>query len=372
MSTPRDIVKYNLINNVKDLIVNLGVSHKEILNDIHNAVVELGKSLPRIQVLYNSAYGGYGLSNAFMKYIEKYEPELEKHELGKYSKEFRIEAVKHILPFGLEILKQYPFLIHLLVIYNHYNFNTILDNISSIHFNETTLELFYNRKEQLESILTNPTLHGNNKASVNWIDDDSESESDSKYDKVSLYDIAHYKYHSLIGFTKETYEKAIEYITKEIETKLNNNEKYKAKCIECNITEEMFNDIKQVVFNIKKEEEHTRDKYDISFIDAIEKYGIYDNKVWKSQNRYNKNAMQYLLIKSKNYIPQDTDGKHFLDFALSNKYITINTDDYNNIVKAFALECASSRYCSLKIGEVPQYVSWYIGEYDGKESIVFE
>lgn len=37
MSNTVNIVKGNLINNVKDLIVNLGVSHKEIINDIHNA-----------------------------------------------------------------------------------------------------------------------------------------------------------------------------------------------------------------------------------------------------------------------------------------------------------------------------------------------
>lgn len=82
--------------------------------------------------------------------------------------------------------------------------------------------------------------------------------------------------------------------------------------------------------------------------------------------------MKYLLIKSKDCIPQKTKSNHIYDFALSNKYIKINDEDYNNIVKEFALVCASSTYCSLEIGQVPQYVSWYISEYNGLESICFQ
>lgn len=374
MSNTVDIVKGHLINNVKDLIVNLGVSHREIINDIHNAVIELGNELPKTQVLYNGVYGGYGLSKAFLDYVAKHDPELDQNDLGEYSKEFRIEAVKHIVPFGLEVLHKYPFLKDLLVIYHHYNFNTILNNISSTHYNEKTLQAFYKRKKELENILSIPALHGNKTVRSNWFDnEDSNSENDKTYEdnKLSLYDIAHYTYITLGGYTKETYEKAIEYINKEIETKLKYNEDYKSKCLECNITEEMFNDIKQVVYDIKKEEEYTKKKYDISFIDAINKYGIYDHKVWECQSRYNSLAMQYLLIKSKNYISKETKENSVYDFALSNTDIMINDEDYNKIIRGFALESASSRYCSLRIGEVSQYVSWYVGEYDGKESICF-
>lgn len=375
MLTSRDIIKSHLINNVKDLITNLGVSHKEIIKDIHNAVIKLCIELPKTQVLYNSVHGGYGLSNAFFRFIANHEPKLIEAETD--SNKYRIEAVKHIIPFGLEIINKYPFLNQLLIIYHHYNLNSVFNNISSICYLEKTLQSFSEKKAKLEKILSTPTLQGS-KTVVDDMGDSDDNDDDDvvvynyENNTVSLYDIVHSKHVELEGYSKETYEQAIKCINMKIDETKNYINTYKSQCLEYNITEDMFNGIKCTVCNIRKEESYTIDQCEKSFIDALFKYGIYDHKVWKCQSRYNHLALQYLLIKSKDCIPQKTKSNHVYDFALSNTYIKINNEDYNTIIKEFALVCASSRYCSLKIGEVPQYISWYIATYDGKETICFE
>lgn len=373
MSSNVEIIKKHLLNNVKDLIVNLGVSHNEIIKDIHDAVIKLGVSLPKIQVLYNSVYGGYGLSEAFLAYVSINDPRLHKEAINQYSKQYRTEAVKHIVPFGLEILEKHPLLKDILIIYHKFKFNTIFNNLSSIYYNEKKLQSLQKRRNEIEKILCTPAYHGTKTAFNNLIDNDVNDDdvNDDKYDntKLTIYDIVNYNYIQLHGYSKETYEKAIEMIDKDIDVTTQYNDSYKSKCIECNITQEVFENMKRVFFELQRCDNTSR-HLDYSFVDSINKYGIYDHKVWKQQSRYNSTAIQYLIKKSQEYIPQNAGQHNVYDFAVSHKYINITEEDYNDIVKEFALECASSRYCSLKIGEVPQFISWHIGEYDGKESIV--
>ena len=139
--------------------------------------------------------------------------------------------------------------------------------------------------------------------------------------------------------------------------------------MESNITHSAFVELKLFYFDYRKKGDFNRD-FNLALVDGINKYGLYDYKVWKCQSRYNSFAIQYLLMKSKYHISQNT--KVVNDFAVSKENIIISDKVYNNIITEFALECASSRYCSLSIGEVQQYVSWYIGEYDGKESILIK
>jgi DNA-binding ferritin-like protein (Dps family) len=372
MSNTCEIVKSHLINNVKDLIVNLGVSHKEIIKGIHDAVIELGNSLPKIQVLYNNTYGGYGLSEEFIEYVRQYEPELNKSLSD--NKEYRIKTVQYILPFGHYVLQKYPVFKDLLVIYHHYNLNKIFDNISSSYYLEDRLQSLYKRKTQLEKILDNEYSHGTKTPKKYVLNDDDDDASDVDVNIVTIHDFVGNNYVRLEGYTKETYEEAIETINKEIDTNLSTIDKYKSSTIsEDYLTEVVYDDMKQIIYSlIKDEDRHFKDKYYISLLGAINKFGVDDHRIWEFQNMYNKRALQYLFIKSKDYIPQDTKEHHVYDFVFSNTYIEINDKDYNNIVKEFGLVCASSRYCALKIGEVSQYVSWYIGEYDGLERICLQ
>lgn len=373
MSNSRDIIKGHLINNVKDLIVNLGVSHKEIINDIQDAVIELSKSLPKTQVLYNGTYGGYGLSEAFIDYVCQYEP-IFNDSISNEAR-YRTQLVQYIIPFGHYVLQKYPLLKDLMVIYHHYNLNKIFYNIDNSIYLTERVQSLNERKVQLENILQKTYLHGT-KTPKKYIifdnDDDGDTPDDVNVDTMSMDDIMTYKYARLEGFTKETYEEAIECINKTIDEHISSIEKYKLSVItENQITEFVYDDMMQVITALKKQEDTNLDIYEYSLLEAINKFGVDDYRIWEFQHKYNKRALQYLLIKSQNYRPQETKSNDVYDFVLSNTYIKINDEDYNNIVKKFGLQCASSRYCSLKIGQVPQYVSWYIGEYDGLESICF-
>lgn len=377
-----ETIKRQLLDNVRDLILNHNVTHTEIINNIHDEVMEMSKTLPHFQVLYNNAYGGFGVSKGFLQYIRQHNHDDNVEDL--YSKSFRINAVNYIVPFGAEILTQYPLLKDVIVLYHHYNLNKVVYDICSMYYEDDKLQRLYKRKDQIESILNTPYSHGHKTDRVDTFNFNSESDSESDdvdhthiTNTYSVHDLIHYKFAILVGYTKETYEKVITQINKEVDESVSRRDNYYKKCLSNeNITDTIFDDIKEVVYEIKANEDKfnycTNKKYDYCFHDALKKFGFDDFRIWECQDTYSKLAMQYLSIKSKDYIEKVSDGQKVYDFVISHDYFEIPEDEYNNIIKDFGLECASSRYCSLKIAEVPQFVSWYVGEYDGLEQINYK
>jgi hypothetical protein len=383
----KDVIKRQLLDNMKNLLVNHGVSHKEIIDDIHDEIIELSKTLPKFEVLYNNAYGGYGFSKEFILFVKQNQQEstesINPYEY-RYDNVFRRQAVQYILPFGQYILDKYPILKAILVIYHHSNLNDIVSTINSMYYSEDKLKALYKRRDELRRCLAIEYLQGNKMIKMQSLDDASnncdesdESDESKEYEtnEETMYALIHYNYVEFEGYTKECYEELLVAMDKEIDETLTKLDEKKTNCIsKYKLTDTNFDEIRMVIYSLMKNAESysLHNKHDYNFLEAIKKYGVDDNRIWKHQQRYNELALQYLMIKSKQCIPQIFKETYVYDYIISNSYIKINDEDYNKIVKNFGLSCASSQYCSLEIAEVPEYINWYVGEYDGLEEIVLQ
>ena len=131
-------INEQMLDNVEKLVLDYGVSHKEIIKSIHDRIFELSKALPKFEVLYNDTYGGYGLSKEFVEYIKERQTYLD--DLShRYSKKYRREAAKYIVPFGKFVLDKYPVLKDILIIYHQCKWNEIAYEINSLYYSEKRL-----------------------------------------------------------------------------------------------------------------------------------------------------------------------------------------------------------------------------------------
>jgi hypothetical protein len=381
-----EVIKKHLLDNVKELVINHGVSHKEIITDIHDEIIELSKTVPKFEVLYNNAYGGYGLSKEFISFVKHNQQErkgcINPYDY-KYDITFRRQAVQYILPFGHYILEKYPILKTLLVIYHHCKLDDIVHVISSMYYIEDKLRTLCERRDDFEHCLAIEYIQGDKVIKKYTLDDtSSEDELESKEyytNEETKYALIHYNHVDFEGYTKESYEELLISLNKEveeIETKLKKDKTY---CInDYNITETKFYEIKHIINNLMENNKSCSlyNKQDYNFIEALDKFGVDDNRTWKHQHRYSELTLQYLMTLftecNLHEFNQEFNKNYIYDFAISNSYISVNDEDYDKIVNGFGLVCASSQYCALDIAEVPEYISWSIGEYDGLEQIVFQ
>jgi hypothetical protein len=154
-------------------------------------------------------------------------------------------------------------------------------------------------------------------------------------------------------------------------------QKYNDVCKTC-FDKDIFDEMVDIVSQITKEEREL-DRSNLyahshkNFMEALECFGAESNHIWYYQKRYNTKAMRYLIMKHKNISGNENNKDNhniFYDFLIKNEYLPIPDDRRNIVVNNFGMECASDRWCNLKIEEVPQYIEWNIKEYDGKEHII--
>lgn len=343
----------NILNaTVLSLVKDYGIKHKDIITQIHDCLEKAASELPPLHILYNNMHGGFGFSEQFKQYMNLTNKNYDID--GIYNE--RIQSVQFIKPFGEHCLNMYPYLKDLLYINTYYNVEYIIGLAGSVQFRTDELNKLLKRNEALNIHLENSKSYGSKHVNAE-----------------NSYNYLYAKNQDINGLTKDSYL----YLTKvlneyicEAQNQINKNVTRAHQLISTDIFDDMVNVLTQFANDKSR---LTSSSNNISFLDAIEKYGEQDTKIWNvdNQSMYLEKAMLYLLIKKNETkdLHKEKDGMVF-DFLITKDYIPIDKSIYEKMLTIFSLQCASDTYCSLSIWEVPQLVDWTIGEYDGLESIV--
>ena len=333
----------------KELIVNQGVKHKHIITHIHDTLVKEAANLPKIQVLYNNAYGGFEYSRHFRDFVHQ-----SSSSCDVYDDKTRVSCVKYIIPFAKLYLEKYPYIKDLLYLYEHYKLSKVIDIVVSVVHNKQYITKLRNRIDVYDELLNNKKYHGDEVVNDDIIDRDPP--------KKDLIGCPAYKYLHFISLTQEKISRTQSIIEKNIT---------KGSSL---IGHDVFDDMTSIVRQIVDDDglyPKVSPSHPSTFLKAVEKFGEQDYKIWIKNSKFNEKVMRYLLIKKKDVeqLPEAKDGMIY-DFLITHDYLPIDHSVYDSMVNKFGLQCASGLYCSLVIGEVPALVDWKIEEYDGQETLI--
>ena len=96
----KELLLRNLNSIVTELICNYGVTHDSIKEEIYKTVKEQSDKLPRLNVLYNKTYGGFGHSQDFMDYKADKLDDLEKIHKYEHVYKYRVYVVNEVKKYG--------------------------------------------------------------------------------------------------------------------------------------------------------------------------------------------------------------------------------------------------------------------------------
>jgi len=323
----------------KQLITEHNIDHETIKKEVYSAVKELSDELPPIKVLYNKTYGGFGYSTQFQTYLDMNGVDSSDFRTNT---ETRVQNVTFIERYGKQCKEAYPFVSRLIALYNKYNLRHIFCQVSLL---STALD----RLKDIDD--------ATNKINAR---DEKEfgSDTDMQYG-VSLYGdvdnlIERYEKTSLLSTLSDMKSKTLVNVS---ELKSNIADLLQDKThidliLENNRVHfpEEDDDAKVPWYAKKKWEDENHDR--MCFLDAVTKYGEDYFGIWKCQGQYTESIMRFLL-------------KFHSQFQIQSPH------DYCTDLEV-GLLCASGKYCQLSVGDAPQLLHWWIGEYDGLESIVVQ
>ena len=339
-----------------ELLSKHDVKQNVIFSWIRKAFEEHTENMPKVRVLYNATYGGYGFSKEFMMFRAKgalcggvFGGEFDK-DVVKCHKEHRVKAVPDIIPFGKAILEREDMrdLKHVLYHYHKHNYNVFFSKQHEYESKKKQLKYYHDNVQNLKVYLADPkskyaanedpytlTLHCLTFLERNF----------SYYAKAQLEDLLNLCESEGAVFVEDL-EKQISQARQDIVD------------VE---GEDGFLDIcKYTAFHEKQKSQiHKNRSYleyrdsKVPFIVDLFKQGWNDMHIWLYKSHsYSVITIMYLSTKVKDLPPME------------------ETDDiWNELYERFGLLCASSAYSQLKIEEVPALVEWKVGEYDGKERV---
>jgi hypothetical protein len=319
-----------------DLVYTYGLTNATIESEIRKAIIEKAKSLPKIKVLYNDCYGGYGLSKHYVEWIKH-----KNNEFQKYSDSGRVKAANYIDEYGTYMMNEYPELGYFILIHQNSDIVAMYCVAAELDRNEKSLLTLKKNKEDIEkaikttytktTILTPKLSDIYSNENVYWSIYTSEQ-------LQTLYDKADF-------LLKE------QELLSKIDT-LHNKPMWK------DLPETIKHTFRSFEFPVKERHEIKETFMDVFVKDKIE--------AWAHQNYYDEPVM---LLLSESYY----NNKELFDFFSTQKK-TGKVDELEkvrNIETNVGLLCASRSYARLAIKKVPQNISWDVKEYDGMEHISY-
>lgn len=374
-----DIVKSSVT-----LLKDHDIKQKQIFEWIREGLKEYSSQFPKTRVLYNTTYGGYGLSDDFVSYCSSYSESpgpYTSDKLWRDQKSHRERYAEYIVPFAKYVLNSPQYncepLFYILYIYEHYE---LADVVSLVNMYLRKLKERVNitkNMEKLKAYLACPTS--------TYLDIEAK--------KTKMPEYCYYKPQYFIFTYTDT--KFSEYLREDLEeflkkedpnpiSKIENDIKVCKETILSVIPEHVFEDMVTYItdtyeeFKKNNEESFSVSTYvssrkqDKTFINLLESNGYDAYKTWYRQTKFEEEAIHYLIYKYKSLSltnrlsPEDAT---VYDFLVKKEHIEINKEVCDSVLLDFGLVCASSRYCQLGIEEIPSMVDYSIGEYDGNETV---
>jgi hypothetical protein len=351
---------------VLDLVIHHNVKQSKLIDMMQKVLQNEVKKKPKIKVLYNATYGGYGFCCEFMEYPFHYVTENNENNENNENI-YRVTDVAKVEAFGTTCCQNHPVLAKMLRVYTGLGLETIVKKIRLCVMDTNYIIAL---QKVLETVKSD--------SSQDWGDG---SVSSTSIDEISIYEL------KILANDNITLDKLKHFTKEEIVSKINSFietlgftiQETKERCNETLPTcfdyesivestgflfEEEVENRKQAWYDRKKWNERdvmntgkddtddTDDDTDarLTFMDALKTFGETHWRIWKCQCHYDDSTMRYLL--------QTRDMWKDIDLC----------DDVN-VYTDMGLLCASSAYCKLAIKEIPPVLEWRIGEYDGKENV---
>jgi hypothetical protein len=354
---------------VKDLVINQQVPHRKIVQHVQKVVLDIGRELPKVRVLYCDSYGGYGLSMKFTKFVHDTTGGVEEH--WKHSNDERVNLVKYIAPFGSHIMDSYKMLRRVVMLYTHYDLSTLVSCARYVHTYTSDIQKLEKDMKTIQTYIENAGCQG-----------------DKVYTKQQLKDVSFMYYRIEEGYTADAYTTFYNTMLHQVEMQKKRQQEKKEELRRSykgspEAWVVLYDDVERIVFLLKQDDktfaEVERNRKRRDFIKEVDVQGDSDSSVWslKFQSKYDELGMRYLYIKygegdgEGNVETEEPGSRKVYDFLVTKKEIDVSEDTYAKMAERVGLLCASTKYCDLKIDEVQQYVDWHIDEYDGKEKIVY-
>lgn len=314
-----------LRNTLRQVVTEYNLSHKHIVELIHNYIQDFSLDLPEYRLFYTFS------GDSVVRIHTSFHDFLLKH---RYSiSEFR-NMVLYIESYGANILSNHPKLKEVLYIYELQDMETLSSHVRRVIEYQHFLENIRMNKEYIAKHIINSTINerkvlGTHKA------------------YAGLLYLPNVEFCIVItNYTLESIKEIYNYCQEqEIESSLQSERKTILTYIPCH-REDVYNDMMNTFGELYKKEWFKRKG---PFFDLFERYPNTDPGVWNSQPIYDSLGIQYLITKA-----YEQDFKPIVNY---------NNDVLRMAYLRFGMICAFVNSENIGIIDIPHYYDHsYISE----------
>lgn len=331
-------------------VVDHGIEHRNIIYAIRKALSKASKDSPKVPILYNTCFGGFGVSKHFLTFAF---PSKSINEEDLYYDDLdRVEAAKKMPAYADEIAQTYPILMQFVTVYTHSNVHSVLRHAFDIIRKEDMITKISNNYESLVHYLKYSPLE---EVSL----ETTQSNVTKKPTKETFLTLSYkgwsqYSIETLCEFhASDAYAEILADVQKELSDLL-------AAPVWSWLPVELISHIIAYVRKPKLEKSAIKTK---DFMDVVESSQEPDLRdvlptVWQHQTFFPVDTMCYLAELYTLY-------PHLFEYYAAQVVDIINDDGKFTL----GLIAASSKHAKLNVTHVPAYTNWKINDYDGWENV---